>query len=131
MKRYLPLNAHFAIGNFIQDDLYNNKINVAGDGTTVRSYMNQTDLAGWLVCILNKGVAGRAYNVGSDHSISISNLAHLVRDILSPNKPVVFRNGDGGFQGRNVYIPDITRAKRELGLAINISLSQSIHQFLD
>ena len=127
----LPLSAHFAIGNFIQDALYNNEINVAGDGTTVRSYMNQTDLAGWLVCLLNKGVAGRAYNVGSDHSISISNLAHLVRDILSPNKPVVFRNGDGGFQGRNVYIPDITRAKRELRLAINISLSQSIQQFLD
>jgi UDP-glucuronate decarboxylase len=127
----LPLSAHFAIGNFIQDALYNNEINVAGDGTSVRSYMNQTDLAGWLVCLLNKGVAGRAYNVGSDHSISISNLAHLVRDILSPNKPVVFRNGDGGFQGRNVYIPDITRAKRELRLAINISLSQSIHQFLD
>jgi UDP-glucuronate decarboxylase len=127
----LPLSAHFAIGNFIQDALYNNEINVAGDGTSVRSYMNQTDLAGWLVCLLNKGVAGRAYNVGSDHSISISNLAHLVRDILSPNKPVVFRNGDGGFQDRNVYIPDITRAKRELGLAINISLSQSIHQFLD
>ena len=127
----LPLSAHFAIGNFIQDALYNNEINVAGDGTPVRSYMNQSDLAGWLVCILDKGVAGRAYNVGSDHSISISNLAHLVRDILSPNKPVVFRNGDGGFQGRNVYIPDITRAKRELRLAINISLSQSIHQFLD
>ena len=127
----LPLSAHFAIGNFIQDALYNNEINVAGDGTPVRSYMNQADLADWLVCILDKGVAGRAYNVGSDHSISISNLAHLVRDILSPNKPVVFRNGDGGFQDRNVYIPDITRAKRELGLSINISLSQSIQQFLD
>lgn len=127
----LPLSAHFAIGNFIQDALYNNEINVAGDGTPVRSYMNQADLADWLVCILDKGVAGRAYNVGSDRSISISNLAHLVRDVLSPNKPVVLRNGDGGFQGRNVYIPDITRAKCELGLAINISLSQSIQQFLD
>jgi dTDP-glucose 4,6-dehydratase len=127
----LPLNAHFAIGNFIQDALYSNQINVAGDGTPVRSYMNQADLADWLVCMLDKGITGRAYNVGSDHSISISNLAHLVRDILSPNKSVVFRNGDSGFQGRNVYIPDITRAKRELGLRINISLNRSIQQFLD
>ena len=69
--------------------------------------------------------------MGSNEAISISDLANLVRDTLSPNKPVVLRNGDGGFQGRNVYIPDITRAKRELGLAINISLSQSIQQFLD
>jgi nucleoside-diphosphate-sugar epimerase len=127
----LPLNTHFAIENFIQDALYNKEINIVGDGTPVRSYMNQADLAGWLVCILDKGVAGRAYNVGSDHSISISNLAHLVRDTLSPNKPIVLRNEDCTFQGRNVYVPDITRAKRELGLSINITLSQSIQQFLD
>ena len=69
--------------------------------------------------------------MGSNEAISISHLADLVRDTLSPNKPVVFRNTENCFQGRNVYIPDITKSKRELGLAINISLSQSIQQFLD
>jgi dTDP-glucose 4,6-dehydratase len=126
----LPLNAHFAIGNFIHDALYSNEINVAGNGTPVRSYMNQADLARWLLCILDKGIAGRAYNVGSDEGISISELAHLVRNILGPSKPVAFRNTATTFQGRNVYLPDISAAKNDLNLDVIISLRDSIAQFL-
>ena len=125
----LPLNVHFAIGNFIHDALYNQQINVAGDGTPVRSYMNQTDLARWLLCILDKGVPGRAYNVGSDQAITIANLAYLVRDTLSPSKGVVFKNTATTFQGRNVYVPDISAAKNDLNLDVTISLRESIGQF--
>ena len=125
----LPLNVHFAIGNFIHDALYNQKINVAGDGTPVRSYMNQTDLARWLLCILDKAVPGRAYNVGSDQAITIANLAYLVRDTLSPSKRVVFKNTATTFQGRNVYVPDISAAKNDLNLDVTISLRESIGQF--
>ena len=125
----LPLNVHFAIGNFIHDALYNQKINVAGDGTPVRSYMNQTDLARWLLCILDKAVPGRAYNVGSDQAITIANLAYLVRDTLSPSKRVVFKNTATTFQGRNVYVPDISAAKNDLNLEVTISLRESIGQF--
>ena len=125
----LPLNAHFAIGNFINDALYSNEINVGGDGTPVRSYMNQTDLAQWLLCILDKGIAGHAYNIGSDKGISISELALLVRDILSPSKSVVFKNTATTFQGRNVYVPDISVAKNDLNLDVTISLRESIGQF--
>lgn len=127
----LPLTAHYAMGNFINDALYGAEINVGGDGTPLRSYMNQSDLARWLLCILNEGVTGHAYNVGSDQAISISDLAYLIRDILSPNKPVVFKNAKSSFMGRNKYIPDISKAKSELGLEINIQLNQSISQFLD
>ena len=125
----LPLNVHFAIGNFIHDALYNQQINVAGDGTPVRSYMNQTDLAQWLLCVLDKGIAGHAYNIGSDKGISISELAHLVRDILSPSKSVIFKNTATIFQGRNVYVPDISAAKNDLNLDVTISLRESIAQF--
>jgi hypothetical protein len=54
--------------------------------------------------IFGEGVAGHAYNVGSDQAISISDLAYLVRDILSPNKKVVFKNAKSGFMGRDIYI---------------------------
>ena len=60
--------------------------------------MNQSDLARWLLCILDEGVSGHAYNVGSEQAISISDLAYLVRDILSPNKPVVFKNARSSFR---------------------------------
>ncbi|MDC0088866.1 NAD(P)-dependent oxidoreductase [Porticoccaceae bacterium] len=128
--RDLPMTAHFAIGNFINDALYGAEINVAGDGSPLRSYMNQADLAQWLLCILDQGVAGRAYNVGSDQGISISDLAYLVKESLSPNKPVVFKNKKDIYQGRNIYIPDISAVKRDLDLQLTISLRESIEEFL-
>lgn len=126
----LPLNVHFAIGNFIHDALYNQQINVSGDGTPIRSYMNQADLARWLLCILDKGVPGNAYNVGSDQPISIANLAYLVRDTLSPDKRVVFRNSLNGFEGRNLYIPDISKAYTDMNLRLEFSLQDSLREFL-
>ena len=126
----MPLDAHFAIGNFIYDALYNNEINVAGDGSPIRSYMNQVDLAKWLLCILDKGTSGRAYNVGSDQAISVLDLAYLVRNNLSPNKLVVIKNDRSSYQGRNIYIPNIDRAEHELNLKLTISLEESIKEFI-
>jgi dTDP-glucose 4,6-dehydratase len=57
---------------------------VSGDGT----YLDQSDLAQWLFTLLEHGRSGQAYNVGSDELISIAALAHSVRYILAPNKPV-------------------------------------------
>jgi UDP-glucuronate decarboxylase len=122
----LPLNIHFAIGNFIRDALYRDSITVAGDGTAVRSYLDQRDLAHWLLTLLDKGQSGRAYNVGSDQAITIANLADQVSELLSPGKPVYIL-GKAAFSGaRSRYVPDISRARVELGLDVTIPLGEAI-----
>jgi UDP-glucuronate decarboxylase len=126
----LPLKSHYALGNFINDALYSAEITIAGDGTPKRSYMNQSDLAKWLLCLLDKGIAGSAYNIGSDQKISISDLAHLVRDVLSPGKPIVLQNKKSNGQSRNFYIPDINKATNELNLTLTIPLYKSIEEFV-
>jgi dTDP-glucose 4,6-dehydratase len=122
----LPLDAHFAIGNFIRDALMYQEINVKGDGSTVRSYMDQRDLASWLLAILSRGLPGEAYNVGSDEPITIKELAHLVRDIISPSKSIVIESSipDRGLRTR--YIPSIEKAKIQLGLDLSHLLESSI-----
>lgn len=124
----LPLKAHFAIGNFIHDALTADTITVASDGTPLRTYLDQTDLAKWLLTLLMCGRSGHAYNVGSNKVISIADLAHLVRDILAPDKPVKILGSPDESAIRSRYVPDIRKAQQELGLKINVALTESIQK---
>ena len=123
----LPREAHFAIGNFIRDAIERPEITVNGNGSPIRSYMHQSDLAHWLLTLLQQGASGNAYNVGSDEAISIADLALLVRDIVSPEKQVHVKSqllADNVF--RNRYVPDISKAKMDLGLEITVPLAEAI-----
>lgn len=122
----LPLDVHFAIGNFIRDALAADAIVVNGDGLPLRSYMHQHDLAHWLTVLLERGAAGEAYNVGSPDALSVGELAHRVRDLLAPDKPVrVLARGDAAAATRNGYIPNVEKALA-LGLTLNWSLDDAI-----
>ena len=123
----LPLDIHFAIGNFISDALKNSSIEVKGDGSPLRTYLNQNDLAEWLIKILLDGRPGEAYNVGSDEKISIRDLAYLVRDIIAPHKKVSII-GTPSLEIRNRYVPDISKVRAEFNLQVKISLRDSIAQ---
>ena len=122
----LPLHAHFAIGNFIRDALWHESITVGGDGTPLRSYLDQRDLAHWLLCLLLQGQAGQAYNVGSDVAISVADLAFLVRDTLAPSKSVHILGTPDQQRQRNRYIPSIEKARTDLQLDVRIALQQAI-----
>jgi dTDP-glucose 4,6-dehydratase len=124
----LPLHVHFAIGNFIRDALTADAITVSGDGTPLRTYLDQSDLAHWLLTLLEHGRPGQAYNVGSDEVISIAALAHLVRDILAPHKPVHILGQPNPGAARNRYVPDISKVLRELGLSVHVHLAESIRR---
>jgi UDP-glucuronate decarboxylase len=123
----LPRDSHFAIGNFIRDAIERPKIIVNGNGSPIRSYMYQSDLANWLLHLLQHGASGSAYNVGSDEAVSIADVAYLVRDILSPEKQVTINGepfADNRF--RNRYVPDVSKARMDLGLALTVPLAQAI-----
>jgi UDP-glucuronate decarboxylase len=125
----LPLNVHFAVGNFINDALYNEKIIVKGDGSQIRSYLDQNDLAKWLTVLLIKGNSGEAYNIGSDVALSLAELAKLVRDILAPYKSIEICGGQSCSISRNFYVPDISKFKSQFGLDVEIKLEDSIRGF--
>jgi len=124
----LPLNVHFAIGNFIRDAFTADAICVSGDGTPLRTYLHQSDLAHWLFTLLERGRSGEAYNVGSIEVISIADLAHLVRNILAPEKAVRIIGQPAPGAARNRYVPDIHKAHQELGLSVSLSLAEAIRQ---
>ena len=124
----LPLDAHFAIGNFIRDALWRSEITVAGDGTPMRSYLDQTDLAHWLITLLERGITGEAYNVGSDRAIDIADLATLIRNTLAPDKPVRILGVPDAHRQRHLYIPNIDKIQSTLGIHMSVPLIESIRR---
>lgn len=48
---------------------------VHGSGNTVRNFLYVTDIAEAFDVMLHKGEAGQIYNIGTDHEISILQLA--------------------------------------------------------
>lgn len=127
---WIPLDLHFAIGNFIGNCLRNEPIEIKGDGSPLRSYMYSSDLADWLVNILLNGCAGSVYNVGSDEAISISDLASKVKACAGAESPIKIqgRPGPSGFASR--YVPSINKAKEEIGVHVQVTLDAAIKQTL-
>jgi nucleoside-diphosphate-sugar epimerase len=127
---YLPLDKHFAIGNFIYDARSNNEIVLQGDGTAYRSYLYAADLAIWLWTILLRGPAGIAYNVGGDEAITIADLAHRVTQLARSDKAVIFLTPPDPLKAVERYVPGVRKAEYELGLKTWISLDEAIHKTL-
>ena len=107
---YLPRDTHFAIGNFIQNALDRQPIAIQGDGRARRSYLYGADMATWLWSALAHGGGKNAepFHIGSEHSVSILELAQTVATVSS--------------EVLN-YVPEITVAKA-------IDPSEAIHQYV-
>jgi nucleoside-diphosphate-sugar epimerase len=129
---HLPLDQHFAIGNFIADALAGRNIVLRGDGTPTRSYLYMADLAIWLWTMLlfedKPTTSPLVLNVGSGETISIRDLAQEVIDELGPTLKVEFANNATAGEQRLQYVPDVSRAQSELGLGPIVGLRDAIRR---
>ena len=126
----LPLNLHYAIGNFIYDALNEETISVKGTGRDVRSYLYIADAISWLLVLMTSAKRNEIYNVGSSRSISILALAELVRDLLAPDKKVIVRNQSKTSDNfdRTIYVPNTKKIIEDLGVQECSSLDESIRK---
>ena len=123
---HLPLDKQFAIGNFLKAAMAGERVVIQGDGTPYRSYLYAADMAAWLWAVLIRGQPGRAYNVGSDQSLSIRALAERVCKLLVSKQGVMVVQAAQPDLPAVHFVPDIKRARHELHLPAPMGLDEAI-----
>lgn len=130
----LPLDRHFALGNFVRDATALQQITIRGDGTAIRSYMDEQDLGDWLSVILTKGATGALYHVGSERAISIRDVAHLVADrfaaITDVSCKIITMGHQSAIDGASRYLPNTMWTRSQLDLHETVALEVSIDSML-
>ena len=112
-------------GQFIRDAMQGRPVVVKGDGRPCRSYLYASDLTAWLLAMLVKARPGAVYNVGSDQSVSIAELARRTSDLLGGDGVTILGAQDPGWNpGR--YVPDTSLIRSELGVQQTQSLDEAI-----
>ena len=125
---YQPLETPWAANNFLLDALSGRPIRIQGDGETVRSYMYGSDLAYWLLRILTGDEAGRAWNVGSPHPVTLRALAETIAGQINPAPEIRLHAAAHGGSPRTRFIPDVTAARTKLGLELRVPLAQAVEK---
>ena len=123
---YLTLGIHFAAGNFILDAINSRKVIVNGNGLPVRSYLYPTDLMISLFHLLTKKEKFlNPYNIGSEESISIRNLAAKISKLIGNDEFEILDHNDKGWNlGR--YVPNTDKFLKDFNIRRKVSLDESI-----
>jgi len=129
---HLPLDQHFAVGNFICDAIAGRSIAVKGDGSPIRSYIYAADLTIWLWTLLLRAddlpTNPFPCNIGSSEEISIAELASAVASALDPALKVEIASKTKLAERQPRYVPDVQKARKTLGLVPWIGLEDAIRR---
>ena len=122
---YLPLDTHFAIGNFINNVIKNEDIVIMGDGSTTRSYMYASDLSISIWKILLIGNNNKPYNVGVDTAYSLKEIALMLKKNYGNEVQILNMNKD---LPQNIYVPNIDTLINELKIKQFVQIEEAIQK---
>jgi len=102
------------IPNFARQALDGKEITVFGDGRQSRCFTHVHDAAGALIALAEHPESvGEVYNIGSDHEITILELAERIRELTGSNSRIVFVPYDEaygeGFEDMRRRVPNLTK----------------------
>jgi nucleoside-diphosphate-sugar epimerase len=122
----LPLNLHFAIGNFVFDGMQKRKILVRGNPMTRRSYLYPTDLIEVLfqTLLLKEPVS---FNIGSNTGITISDLAQKISSLTS-NLGVTFLSPESYPSN---YVPSTVNMNKNIKKNSYLDLDTSLEKWIN
>jgi nucleoside-diphosphate-sugar epimerase len=127
---FLSLQLPLAASSFLQSALHGKQLVVQGHGQNSRSYLYGADLAIWLWTILVNGAKNNSYNLGSDVSTTIQQLANTINTVANSTHGVEVLGNLDPFETPESYIPSIEKAKNDLDLSVFTPFEQAIERTL-
>ncbi len=123
---YMPLNAQFAFGNFIQNAMHDETISMQSDGSSLRTFLYTADLVCWFFKLLLNGKNMVPYNIGgATKEISILEIAQYVSQSFDNKiKIEVLQKEKSANRGR--YIADVSAIMKDLNITSVIGLEESL-----
>jgi UDP-glucose 4-epimerase len=123
------------VPNFVVQALTGKDITLFGDGAQSRCFTNVNDTVDALVGIASHPDAnGEVYNVGSDHEVTIIELATRIKHMTNSNSRIIFvpygKAYEEGFEDVRRRVPDISKLTRLIGYRPRLSLDQTLESII-
>jgi UDP-glucose 4-epimerase len=124
------------IPTFVKQALSDRPITVFGTGEQSRCFCYVGDVVGALMKLMeSEGAVGEVFNVGSNHEITILDLARKVKELTKSKSEISFVPYDEayeeGFEDMPRRIPDISKVTRQVGFQPQKSLDGILQSVIE
>jgi nucleoside-diphosphate-sugar epimerase len=124
------------IPTFVKQALSGRPITVYGDGKQSRCFGYVGDVVDALVKLMDhKDAVGNVFNIGSNHEISILQLAQRVKELTQSDSDIVFVPYDEayeeGFEDMPRRIPDVSKIRNLVGFEPRMTLDGILQSVID
>jgi nucleoside-diphosphate-sugar epimerase len=108
-----------------------NPLHILGEGNQVRCYTNGKDLArGIRIVMESKKAINNDYNISTPVATTVLELAEIIWKKINPGKPFNYVSDKPFNYDVQKRIPDISKAKIELGFETEVSLEESVDEVI-
>ena len=124
------------IPTFVKQALSGRPITVFGDGTQSRCFTDVSDVVKGLADLaIHPGAVGEVFNIGTNHEITILDLAKKVKEMTGSKAEIVFvpyeQAYEEGFEDMPRRVPDIGKIQKLIGYKPALSLEQTLQRVID
>jgi UDP-glucose 4-epimerase len=112
---------------FVRKALAGEALTIAGDGSQGRRFVYVEDLAEGVVRALDHAADNRVYNLASDTTVTIRELAETVQELVGDVDIVHTPGRNGDFDGAEI---SSRRAERELGWRASTPLREGVSRYM-
>jgi UDP-glucose 4-epimerase len=113
-----------AFHKFLKAALRGEPVTLYGDGEQTRDFTYVTDAVAATIAAGDKGVPGRAYNIGGGARVSVNQLFAMIERITG--KPLNIRREPAQKGDMRDTFADSTLARQDLGFAPTVTLEQGL-----